>query len=101
MKNNLTAFICVALVPWLFLILYNALHLDTRGGFFEEYEVAIKVGLLQVAFVGCILYVFNAGRMKYYTGIKNMSAFVFFVLFGLFTEFSTWFIFAFRHGVGF
>ena len=69
--NNLVIFSLLEVLPIFLFFLYSYLELDSKGGFFENYETWIKEFLLLIVSIGCVLLLKNSSQ-NYFRGEKKL-----------------------------
>jgi len=97
MNNTKKAIIII--LPIVILIIYNILNLDTKGGFFENNELFIKLILLSVSLVGSIVSYIDYLLVKGSYFLSIGSLFFIFLIFVL--VLSILFLVSIRWGIGF
>lgn len=101
--NNTIVFLTLVAVPAALFALYNALGLNTSGGFWEANEIGIKMVLAAVAFVGSGLIFVRNGFYPPKT-VNSPSHLVWLavsVICMLVASLAFAIVWGFRHGIGF
>ncbi len=100
-KSRKLFFIFGIIVPWILVLLYGYFRLETYNSFFENNETMIKILLLLVVIYSCCWVIYKEIKENRVRKLKNFFYIIISWLALFVTLASMWFIFIFRHGVGF